>query len=81
MYALLSLPVGLAVSLVGLYVVHWLPSGYSDDRKLPCCQKPPSTMGRIVSTVDPNKVTCRPWGYDLNKAWKRLADELEATKQ
>lgn len=108
MYALLSLPVGLAVSLGGLLeimsetlcefeasfnralkekyprafeLVHWLPSGYSEDRKLPCCQKLPSTMGRVVSTADPNKVTCRPWGYDLNRAWQRLTDELEATKQ
>lgn len=107
MYALLSLPVGLAVSVEGLSfmsdtlhefeasfdralkekyprsfeLVHWMPDPNSDDRRFRCCLKTSDQVpGAKTITADPNKVTCRPWGYDLNKAWQWLTDELEAAR-
>jgi len=55
------------------------------ETKSSCCGRTKDQImnsqgGRMSMTLDPARVTCKPYGADLNKAWQRLTDELEAAR-
>ena len=55
------------------------------ETKSSCCGRTNDQIiisqgGRMSMTLDSARVTCKPYGTDLNKAWQRLTDELEAAR-